>query len=814
MQKHRKWVWAMNVCIVWSIMTSCQYEMKQYYQEPEWIKGSIYEILREQGDYSIFLQGVDTCQYTPLLEGRSILTVMAPKDSAMRAYLKLHYQTEDLAQLPLAEVKKLIGFHILYYAFDTNKLMNFRPSEGDAATADQKEVNAGLYYKFRTRSQDAPEKIQPSRIMLSDGIKDTSGIQVDVYHLERFIPVFSHRMFQTKCIDAKYNYEYFFPESKWNAANVFNVSDAVVTSRETVAKNGYIYFVDRVIRPLETIHKELEQNPEYSQYLKLYDAYAYYDKSEELSSLYGGGHTNYYHCLYERTNFTLPNIAQEWPVTDYNQVTDLSYVSNSVFAPTNAAFNEFYTSYWGDEGTGYPSKVCYDSISSDAIAYLLSNSFYSGALVFPEEIRNGLIKNAYTKTLIQFDVDKVPQANRKICVNGALYGQSELTPPPVFGSVTGPAYKYKDYSLFLKMLTASEMQSTLTSDAVSFIVLYPSNAQFNQNHIWYDSATDRIKVGIPGSSTSTNMGSGDQRKYVTAHMAGIENRGDRLSLSGLKVYRTLSADAKLYWYVKDGKITNSFKYNSLIHYAGNETITKDSVYTDFNELTFRGDSWSNGYCYEYDTQNGRFLMEGSNDNYAVHEFMSMMYLHRNEKTLFQGFINVLLKADMIDQENASMTYMTENCLMLVPSTEAVQKAIVENRFPYLSVPEGTALDDVDFWSKVEAPADGSAAQDSLRHYLFQYFMPESMSPTSDYPYYGWGVDVESDGGYSSIADLSGQMAANVYVYVYDRGDKLTAKVQGMDDEIDFLGDYDYLPFVFDDGCVHFIKDIFEDKWPH
>ena len=26
--------------------------------------------------------------------------------------------------------------------------------------------------------------------------------------------------------------------------------------------------------------------------------------------------------------------------------------------------------------------------------------------------------------------------------------------------------------------------------------------------------------------------------------------------------------------------------------------------------------------------------------------------------------------------------------------------------------------------------------------------------------------------------------------------------------------YDYLPFVFDDGCVHFLDGIFEDKWPH
>ncbi|MBO5664242.1 MAG: hypothetical protein J6R95_05630, partial [Bacteroidales bacterium] len=71
------------------------------------------------------------------------------------------------------------------------------------------------------------------------------------------------------------------------------------------------------------------------------------------------------------------------------------------------------------------------------------------------------------------------------------------------------------------------------------------------------------------------------------------------------------------------------------------------------------------------------------------------------------------------------------------------------------------------------------------------------------------------GGYASIADISGEMAALVYVNIYDKGNAgLTAKVQGMDKEVPFHGAYDYLPFVFDDGCVHFLDGIFEDKWPH
>ncbi|MBP5170643.1 MAG: fasciclin domain-containing protein, partial [Bacteroidales bacterium] len=160
--------------------------MMRYYDEPDWIKGSLYEILQDKGNYTLFLQGVDSCGYTALLQGRSILTVMAPDDAAMRTWLQNRYGTTDIASLPKAELKKLIGFHILYYALDSEKLINFRPSEGDGATDEQKLKNAGLFYKFRTRSQDAPEKVSPERIVVNDAIVDTSGIEVDVYHLERF----------------------------------------------------------------------------------------------------------------------------------------------------------------------------------------------------------------------------------------------------------------------------------------------------------------------------------------------------------------------------------------------------------------------------------------------------------------------------------------------------------------------------------------------------------------------------------------------------------------------------------------------------
>lgn len=54
-------------------------------------------------------------------------------------------------------------------------------------------LQPGMYYKFRTRSSS------PASL----GVDPATNELVTVYHLERFVPVFSHYMFASKGIDAK-----------------------------------------------------------------------------------------------------------------------------------------------------------------------------------------------------------------------------------------------------------------------------------------------------------------------------------------------------------------------------------------------------------------------------------------------------------------------------------------------------------------------------------------------------------------------------------------------------------------------------------
>jgi hypothetical protein len=129
-----------GICLLLTVLTSCQEELadRPHYAAPDWLKGSAYEVLQDEGNYTMFLRGVDLADYAPIVKGKSILTVMAPNDSAFTAYLqKAGYADIDQMHTENPEqLSKLIGFHLLYYAFNWDNLVNFRPIEGDEASAE------------------------------------------------------------------------------------------------------------------------------------------------------------------------------------------------------------------------------------------------------------------------------------------------------------------------------------------------------------------------------------------------------------------------------------------------------------------------------------------------------------------------------------------------------------------------------------------------------------------------------------------------------------------------------------------------------
>lgn len=757
MKQSRFIPWLFGVCAGLFVLalSSCEDKMDEHYRIPDWIKGSAFEVLQKEGNYSIFLKGVEMAGFKPIVDGKSILTVMAPNDSAFSAYFSQKgYASIDAMQPDV--LRKLIGFHLVYYAFNWEKFVNFRPLEGDGATPADRARFAGYYYKHRTKSSDP----------ISKAYNPATGDSVSVYHLERFLPVFSYKLFETKRIDAASNYEYFYPGSVWTGGNTgFNVSNASVQQREdVVTSNGYVYFINQVLDPLETIYTELKNRyDEYSLFFDLYNGYSQYTIDNELTKNFGKGDTLYLHG-----HNPLPPIAYEWPVSDYQQIGLLSSKAYNVFAPSNTAINTFFNEFWREGGyTGV------NNLDPLVLKYFIMQSFSSGDQpVFPEEIRRGDVKTTYG-TPVRINPDDVTL--RKMCVNGTLYGMDRMTPPAIFSSVAGPAFKYADLSYYLYALAGSDLLLALASDNTSFITLMPDTNQIVAENIRMARiATGNVlQVFSDDAGVYVDMTPGEMADLVNMH---VSNEATALATSGVQVLETNMAFN--YWYVNDGKITTNALFNQQL----NPEYTGDP-FVPFQEIKPNGGSWDNGKAYRY-AYNGLFKADKSDG------LEHALCIANDVRYHYYLFAQLLQKAGLAVEGQLTFLMPDVRFIAFIPTNDAIKNH----------------LDEIPGTSGLSVAADGSLTgsvsstnKTRLANWLRSHFITSDLNTFNVYPYPGAGLAGEFDTyGSNKLKLIDGGQGAPLRVQFVDGTDTTPVNV---------VSDFHYLPFAFKDGCFHLIERV-------
>ena len=730
-----------------------------HYKSPDWLKGNAWQVMEDEGNHTMFLKAIELTGFKPIVSGQSVLTVMAPNDEAWQRFLqeKGYASVEDFYAKDPAYLKKTVGYHLMYYAYDWQKMVNFRPNEGDGATDEQKQVAAGLYYKHRTRSADDMEQMRGKL----NGVDTT----VTVYHYERYLPVLSHMMFSTKGIDAKANYEYFFPKSTWTGgSNGFNVSNASVTDENAVVTdNGYLYHVNQVISPLETIYTTLKSNPNYSDFIGLYDTYAEFAEADQETS------TSIGRVVYTLTHGALPNIACEWPVTNFRQMSMLERVGYTILAPSNQAINHFFSNYWKPE-RGYRSLNDLDPL---ILQYFIMQSFADEEdPVFPEEIDKGLVKTAYGTPV---NINTAQVDDRLFCENGVVYGMNNMSAPAIFSSVVGPAFCDTTYQCFMYALDKSELVLSLASDKSEFVTLMPSNMQFNHNEpemrLNTTTAGRNLEVYSDVDGNFANMGSGQARSIVNMHTA---SNISELSTSGIQVVETNTAFN--YWFVSDGKITTSALFNEQLSpvYQGNPFVS-------FHEIGNDGQRWSNGRAYAYDYD--KLFAEASGDG-LTHR----LAVGNDRNYEYYLFAQLLQKAGLV--QNGGMPTLTSDdtrYLVFVPTNEAIKNNISQ-------IPGCSALKVADDYTLTGNVS--STNKTLLANYLRNYFVSSLMNTITSYPYPG-----------SSCQGTFYTMGTEQMV-ITERSGRLMVGF-GADSLVAVSDKYHCLPFAFADGCMHFIDGLLD-----
>jgi uncharacterized surface protein with fasciclin (FAS1) repeats len=670
--------WVLLVILI-TITTSCDNE-NELYERPSYLKGNAWEVLTDRGDFTIFLAAVEKAGYKDLLNGKGILTVMAPNDNAMKEYLSSNNYT-SINDISSEELKKLVGFHLLYYSFTKSMLANYQPDGSVNASS----ALYGMYFKFRTHSKDSIESTYDV----------TTEKYKDVYHKERFLPIFSSYIFNTKGIDAEYNYEYFYPNSTWKGTDGgFNVSNASVSEYAIPTDNGYVYLINSALEPLETVHKELTKQSDYSEFITMYDRFSNFVYSSDLTADYATSGDSLY--LFEHNG--LPYIASEWSyngessLADYADLATLAYKAFNVFAPKNSALESFFSSYW----SGYYNSI--SEVDFLPIKYLLDNHVYQGSIVFPGEIKNNTIKSSYNST-ISFDPD-ADVSYKKICSNGTIYGLTSVIVPPMFKSITGPVFRDPRYKIFMYMLDKTSMVQPLMSSAINEILFIPTDTAitsvtFQGSSIYWDEGDSKVygdeSISVDGTSGQVAMSTSAMKIFVYNHIA----TDLFTTVSNIKVYHTMNSFS--YLYLSDSGVQST-------------DLFENSTYVKPTNLG----SWSNGNAYK---ANNALVKDES-------VLKSVFSLSTDISKLgdYSSFINLLTTAGYNSADSITSLLGGENFVIFAPNNTSIASA-----------------------------TDIPTSKADLKLYLKKYFIPVSTNNLSDYFFAG----TNCSGTFKTIQKISG-----------------------------------------------------------
>ena len=772
--------------------TSCKDDLSknEHYEAPSFLVGNAMEVLAkpfEGHTFKTFLRGIELVGYSDVVDSQ-ILTVLAPTDEAFAQFLKEkgYASIEEMYQADPVYTKQVITYHLLYYAMDWEKMTNFRPDEGDGATAAEKQVMAGLYNQFRTRCVLDTVHVKFDDPTLPEPV-------VPVVHYDRYLTVFSENMFKTLGIDAQSNYNYFFPNTQWNPkhlANGFNVMNAAVLDTESVVTdNGYLYHIDHVIEPVGTIYEEIAKRGNYQLIKQLFDKYSYPDESLRESENRG-------YVVYNQHFYGLPDIASEWMGSSYLSFLENCFYSWNTFLPTDNAVNKMFQEYW-DADCGYKDILDLDDLIQqillkECLGYIeLSETRHTQYKCFPDYIRNGKVESLYG-TLIT--TDPATFDNNVVCCNGILYGSAKMDLPGVFGGVAGAALKNRRFLPYLYALDGSEMLLPLSSDQAQFVALIPDTAQFAHNDPKMRLFTD---LTSKPSKTSLQQWDDESADYLTTSATTMTNMvamNTTMQVAELKTKGTQVIETNMpfnYWYVCDGKITTNALFNEQLNpsFSG-------QIWSSFREIysNTAGDKWWNGRSYAYD-YSGIFMPASGTD------LETELSQNNDYRYPYYCFAQLLQKAGLasngqfVRSGGLTIRYLvgeTSRFFAIVPTNDAIKAAL--QSLPGCS---GLSINETNYAISGTLTA---ANKTKLANYLLNYFVTADRASFTAYPYLG------------STCKGSFVTAGDFQLNINDNGSKLSVKFEGegaTGNEVDIIPDYSYLPFAFSDGAFQMIETVLE-----
>ncbi|MCW3786999.1 fasciclin domain-containing protein [Plebeiibacterium sediminum] len=453
-----------------------------HYTDDGNLEEPIYTVLKNEGEFSMYLNCVDRAGYKDVLNSSGYYTVFAPTDVAFSTYLTDNGYG-SIEDIPVEEVKRLVQYSIIFTSFSEESIDDAFTPDGEVEP-NEAFRRKSLYYKgaFNDNVEELGGNVNVvdiNWVVAEDAIGGTP-ILVTQDNNYKWIPVFTSNFMSSNNVFES-DYLNFFPNS---TLSDFNVAGAQVTTTDLLCENGYAHGVDKVIEPLRNLLDIIESKEEYSTFANILKQYLvnYRISPTEFINNYNdfyGSTGLIYTKSYPNLKFG-PNTETIDPYITYgvDQNTTLT-----AFVPTNEAIQVFFDQIflkW------YNSL---DDMSSELIADFINSHLFT----------NGIWPSKFEQWETKFTEADIIES--EIGSNGFFYGTNRVQESDYFFTVWGEINLNPKYSLFKQACEDNNFNYTLMS-STNWTVFLVDNDVMQEYGFTYDN--DRSEWSYNGSTSNAS----------------------------------------------------------------------------------------------------------------------------------------------------------------------------------------------------------------------------------------------------------------------------------------------------------------------
>lgn len=509
--------------VILLFLFSCTRE-PDIYTRPEWLAGKVYTQVKAQPELTTFAKCIELTGYDKILDVSGSYTVFAPSDDAFKLYFTQSGYS-SVENIPIAELTRLVKYHVVQNPWSKDQLRTL-DVYGWIDTLDiNNDKPRGFKRETLLLEPNRKYGIQSfvegniSKYVIVDTLKSNKYRRV-ITDSRKYVPIFYQEFFNIYDLE-KSDYEYYFNRT-FDSPNDIYFAGGKIVSNEIPAENGFVYVIDRVVKPLDNAAEIVERKSAQNQYTDFLDILNMFPKfdfnlrktNEQPGAEQGLAVDSLFDLSFPDLTFDFNAEKTSPPTGTYGLPSNVTIrYHHGLMAPTNQAFQKFVNEYikipngWGSfDGT------------PDHIKRIVANTYMSINTIYPSDYAEGFYNGE--KDIVRLNEADIVE--KEFGSNCSFIGLKEPLIPRAFKSVTGPIYLLRGYNKVMYAIQSSGLLSALKREGQNYMFFVENDANTAlDSSLMYNQLTNRFSVFLisPGGFTEFPMTTNDLRTLLLNHIA-------------------------------------------------------------------------------------------------------------------------------------------------------------------------------------------------------------------------------------------------------------------------------------------------------